>query len=348
MELIINRDAFIHWNVTFEYSPLFEMICSLHVLFSPEHHRMRLDWATSLKDEMDVELYNGLELFDKISHGWMSVLDFLDLYPELNDHSVVKSLTEFEEIDVDIFTEILFENKLEPVDIKKIRVLNKIHLENLDSESRMYLLNMEMYKKRLFILLNRYYSEHFKYIQEETQPYLIRALEAHKSLSEMMPFLDYIRLLHPRIEVGENIVHFHKYKRFDMPFKDIKIVRIRISSFIDPHLLVGLNEGKMQLTIRAKIKKVENDVHDDLFNTLKALADKTRLRILKHLFRHPCSTQELAIQLEMSEAAVSKHLKKMMGAGLLSKIRHGNYVLYYLDRIEIDRLPMNMYQYLDE
>ncbi len=119
----------------------------------------------------------------------------------------------------------------------------------------MYLLDMEMYKKRLFMFLNRYYLEHFKCIQEETQPYLIRALEAHKSLSDMMPFLDYIRLLHPRIEVGEDVVHFHKYKRFDMPFKDIKTVRIRISSFIDPHLLVGLDEGMMLLTIRAKIKK---------------------------------------------------------------------------------------------
>lgn len=112
MELIINRDAFLHWNVTFEYSPLFEMISSLHVLFSPEHHRMRLDWAKKLKDEMDEDLYNGLELFDKISHGWMSVFDFLDLYPELNDHNVAKSLDAFEKINVDVFTEILFEKRL--------------------------------------------------------------------------------------------------------------------------------------------------------------------------------------------------------------------------------------------
>ena len=346
--MIINREAFLHWKVTFEYSPLFEMICSLHVLYNPEHHRMRLDWAKDLRGTIDDDLYEGLKFFDAISKGWMSVLDFLDLYPELNDYDVSKALCEFEKIDVDLFTEILFERELDPLDIKKIRVLEKIHIDNLDAESMEYLLNMKKYKKRLFVLLHRYYNDHFKSIQEETQAYLIRALEAHKSLSEMMPFLDYIRLLHPRIEVGEDVVHFHKFKRFDIPFSDVKIVRIRISSFIDPHLLIGISEGKMLLTIRAKIKKVENDVHEDLFNTLKALADRTRLRILKHLFRHPCSTQELAIQLEMSEAAVSKHLKKMTGAGLLSKIRHGNYVLYYLDRIEIDRLPMNMYQYLDE
>ena len=346
--MLINRDAFMHWNVSFEYAPLFEMLCSLHVLFNPEHHRMRLEWAMELKKNIDQDLYEGLRFFDTLSNGWMSVLDFLDLDPALNDHDMMKALDLFEEVEVDLFTEILFEKRLSPIDIKKIRVLEKIHVENIDVESTTFLLDMVNQKKRLFELLRRYYNNHFKAIQENTQPYLMRALEAHKSLSEMMPFLDYIRLLHPRIEVTEDTVRFHKYKRFDMSFSEIKVVRIRISSFIDPHLLIGLEKGRMLLTIRAKIRKVENDVHEDLFNTLKALADKTRLRILKYLFRHPCSTQELAVQLEMSEAAVSKHLKKMTTAGLLSKIRHGNYVLYYLDRLEIDRLPMNMYQYLDE
>jgi len=337
-----------HWKVTFEYAPMFEMLCSLHVLFNPEHHRMRLDWANQLKEEMDDCLYNDLLFYDQLSHGWMSVFDYLDIYPELGNHNMLEALDFFESIELDTFTEILFEKRLKPVDIKKIRVLGKVHIPDLSAESNQFLLNMQVHKDNFFRLLRKYYIMHFKNVQDQTQPYLIRALEAHKSLSEMMPFLDYIRLLHPRIEVGEDVVHFHKFKRFDLHFDAIQVVRIRISSFIDPHLLVGLEDGNMLLTIRAKIKKVENDVHEDLYNTLKALADKTRLRILKHLFRHPCSTQELAIQLEMSEAAVSKHLKKMLKAGLLSKIRHGNYVLYYLDRIEIDRLPMNMYQYLDE
>ncbi len=346
--MIINRDAFMHWSVTFEYAPLFEMLCSLHVLYNPEHHQMRLEWAHLMNAEIDEDLYEGLKFFDKVSKGWMTVLDFLDAYPELNDIDVMKALDLFEKIDIDAFTEILFEGKLSRTDIKKIRVLEKVHIEDLDHESMTYLLEMKKHKSKFFKLLRKYHQDHFNLIQDNTQAYLVRALEAHKSLSDMMPFLDYIRLLHPRIEVTEDKVCFHKFKRFDVPFESIKVVRIRISSFIDPHLLIGLKDDKMQLTIRAKIRKVDNDVHEDLFNTLKALADKTRLRILKFLFRHPCSTQELAVQLEMSEAAVSKHLKKMTSAGLLSKIRHGNYVLYYLDRLEIDRLPMNMYQYLDE
>jgi len=346
--MLMNREAFMHWNVTFEYAPLFELLCSLHVLYNPEHHRMRLEWALEMKESMDPNLYSGLKVFDTISKGWMSILDFLDMDQELGGHDVEKALDLFDVMDVDFFTEVLLEKRLSPLDIKKIRVLEKIHMDDFDLETQAFLLDMVNQKKELIRLLRAYYRNHFKDIQESTQPYLVRALEAHKSLSEMMPFLDYIRLLHPRIEVSEEAIHFHKYKRFDMSFEDVRIVRIRISSFIDPHLLIGLDEGRVLLTIRAKIQKVENDVHEDLFNILKALADKTRLRILKHLFRHPCSTQELAIQLEMSEAAVSKHLKKMLSARLLSKIRHGNYVLYYLDRLEIDRLPMNMYQYLDE
>ena len=58
---------------------------------------------------------------------------------------------------------------------------------------------------------------------------------------------------------------------------------------------------------------------DPLSSTLFALADPTRRGILALLARGDASVKELAEPYDMSLAAVSKHLKVLEGAGLISR-----------------------------
>jgi DNA-binding transcriptional ArsR family regulator len=58
---------------------------------------------------------------------------------------------------------------------------------------------------------------------------------------------------------------------------------------------------------------------DRLSITLSALADPTRRGILARLSRGQATVNELAEPYEMSLAAVSKHLKVLEGAGLISR-----------------------------
>lgn len=60
---------------------------------------------------------------------------------------------------------------------------------------------------------------------------------------------------------------------------------------------------------------------DPLSTTLFALADPTRRGILARLATGDASVSELARPYEMSLAAVSKHLKVLEGAGLISRGR---------------------------
>ena len=54
----------------------------------------------------------------------------------------------------------------------------------------------------------------------------------------------------------------------------------------------------------------------------KALADENRLLLLRLLLRRNCCVRALARQLDISEAAVSQHLKVLREAGLISaKVR---------------------------
>ncbi len=68
---------------------------------------------------------------------------------------------------------------------------------------------------------------------------------------------------------------------------------------------------------------------------LRALGDETRLQITRLVAEEPRSTKELAALLNLSESAVSRHLKTLATAGVVDSERDGYFVLYRLvpDRI---------------
>ena len=64
---------------------------------------------------------------------------------------------------------------------------------------------------------------------------------------------------------------------------------------------------------------------DQLSTTLAALADPTRRAILARLARGEASVNELAEPFDMTLAAVSKHIKVLEGAGLVSRGKQAQY-----------------------
>lgn len=64
---------------------------------------------------------------------------------------------------------------------------------------------------------------------------------------------------------------------------------------------------------------------DPLSATLAALADPTRRAILARLSQGEASVNEIAAPFEMTLAAVSKHIKVLENAGLVSRGRHAQY-----------------------
>jgi DNA-binding transcriptional ArsR family regulator len=64
---------------------------------------------------------------------------------------------------------------------------------------------------------------------------------------------------------------------------------------------------------------------DNLSSTLFALADPTRRGLLARLANSDATVSELAEPYEMSLAAVSKHLKVLEDAGLITRSRHAQW-----------------------
>ncbi len=65
-----------------------------------------------------------------------------------------------------------------------------------------------------------------------------------------------------------------------------------------------------------------------MLDTLKALADPTRLRLVAILLRIECTVQELTSILQVGQSKVSWHLKILADAGILSVKRQGTWSYY--------------------
>jgi DNA-binding transcriptional ArsR family regulator len=70
---------------------------------------------------------------------------------------------------------------------------------------------------------------------------------------------------------------------------------------------------------------------DQLSRTFAALADPTRRAILTHLSRGAATVGELAAPFDMTFAAVSKHLRVLESAGLVTRGREAQYRPAQLD-----------------
>ena len=78
-----------------------------------------------------------------------------------------------------------------------------------------------------------------------------------------------------------------------------------------------------------------NDIDELQASLLRSLASAHRLRILHLLGERPCEVNEIARELEMSQAAASQHLGAMRAAGLVEAVRDGRSVSYQLSDPQI-------------
>ncbi len=77
--------------------------------------------------------------------------------------------------------------------------------------------------------------------------------------------------------------------------------------------------------------------HDEALRTLTALADGTRLRILRELLDKDSYVEELSTRFGLAPSTTSAHLRKLEQAGLVSKDRQQYYHVYRAQRAALDR-----------
>jgi ArsR family transcriptional regulator, arsenate/arsenite/antimonite-responsive transcriptional repressor len=71
---------------------------------------------------------------------------------------------------------------------------------------------------------------------------------------------------------------------------------------------------------------------EKMLEGIKAIADENRLKIIRLLLNKDYCVRALAKKLEISESAVSQHLKTLREAGLVIGVKKGYFVHYKVER----------------
>ncbi|WP_088013960.1 ArsR/SmtB family transcription factor [Gottfriedia acidiceleris] len=78
---------------------------------------------------------------------------------------------------------------------------------------------------------------------------------------------------------------------------------------------------------------------EDVSDLLKLLSDKTRLTMVAILDQQECCVCEFTETFDMSQPAISQHLRKLKVGGILNETKKGQWVYYSLNK-ESDFYPM--------
>ncbi|MEK5255104.1 metalloregulator ArsR/SmtB family transcription factor [Paenibacillus sp. FSL F4-0125] len=330
-------------------SPFHELLCSLHVLYQPEHHPKRLQWALSLKKTMPIALQENILSLGELSDGWIAFLDLPDQTgAPISCNQGITMLCKLPDAE---FVYLIMNQKVTLSTI--VEALCGSASSNsgalINEPMQILIENLGSVRKLLIETLITYEQDFFRQEWDYIQPWM-NTSAAHFQDSASRTPEKALRTLHPRLSAENGTLTAQKAHTYYFPYETLQQVFVFPSSFIFPHLLIGWNENTLFLPLAVDIPgQVYNDgPPSDLLRQLKALSDDTRMRILKILWKGPHCTKQLAPVLGITEAAVSKQLKQLTEAGFTKSERKGNYLFYSVHKESFDSLIVLQRQYLEQ
>jgi DNA-binding transcriptional ArsR family regulator len=124
------------------------------------------------------------------------------------------------------------------------------------------------------------------------------------------------------------------------------------SAFVWPHLRVNCDPPwptAIVYTAPAVAHGAEPQIPPaELLELLRAVGDDTRLRVLKLVAERPRTTQELGPLVGLSNAGLSKCLRRLANTGLLTTRREGYYVVYTLAPARLEALAAAVMRFLGD
>ncbi|MFC7370268.1 metalloregulator ArsR/SmtB family transcription factor [Fictibacillus iocasae] len=333
----MNLNKWLQKSVKVTYSPFRELICSLHVLSYPDHHTARLDWSRNMLQAMSPRLKEQLQRWGENSNQWFYLLDYVDVV-QLEESFVEEAIDQLRYVNTDDFRNCMLGAKIEDP------------LETLTDLEQSIMTDAERLQKELSDLLFEYHQHHFSRELYRIEPWLIKA--KHELLADMEAgSLSALQSIHPRFELNEKELVFYKSQTWRFPYSELNSITIYPSTFIAPHLLVGIDSPDIAVYQHVDIPGIVEQtlgVPEDLLRMTKALADKNRLQLLQMLLYHPYCTQQLEDITGLAKATISKHLKILSEARFVYTERRGHYVFYHINKHQIEMIKVDLDQFFDQ
>ncbi len=308
-------------KLNFAYSPFIELAFSLNVLYSPGRRGALLPWVMRFKEKTSGTTQDRLTEFGGRLDGWMALVGFALKAADIREHAVDTVLARLA--------------RLSPAEVEAWFGLTPEEGAELVERLRHYWRNC--------------FHEEFYWIE----PLLVRSINEQAAQLQQSDALVFLQGLYPEFRLAYEdgslaIGHGGGESRFDVERLDEII--LFPSLFVGPQTLIEEQERALLLSyaVAPGVYQPKSGLEppEQLSRLLKTLADETRLKIVKLLTTRPWCTQDLAVELELSEPTVSRHLKLLREAELIDHAKRGNFIYYSLRLERIAEMHMKLLDFL--
>ena len=350
-------------HVAFAYSPLLECVLSLHVLVEPKHHALHHSWVRRMRN-LDAGIKRRIDTFRFIYETHL---------PDMLGPSPFGSPMTFEEelervcshpphLLVEEFGRPLFdhggrhgERVFDDPHVRQT-MLGRASATGQSSRRAAELLLDDplQFAHEFADFLVAYWQSVFA--AEWRQVDLVLAdstADSDRRLARLGIWAVLGRLpTHYRPDPGRHILEIdlpHEHSVFVSADNPLVLTP---SVFAWPHVFVNCDPPWPTSLVYPAPSLARDAVAQippsELTLILRALADDTRLRVLKLIAEQPRTTQELAPLVGLSMSGVSKAIQKLAEAGLISSRREGYYVVYHLSPGRVTALAAAIAQFLEQ
>jgi DNA-binding transcriptional ArsR family regulator len=334
-------------------APLAEAVLSLHVLLHPKEHPLQHPWIREMRTlsaGLKREIRSFGFLYSDITADFM-LPERADAPQTFDEALAAFAAMPPERARYELTRPAFFymEESGGPESLERDDVLERIHERVGDPELVQQLLDdPAVAQSRVVDMLAQYWEQSFAEEWERLEPILEEEVE-RASGHDPIELLGEVRAEH-MVDVEKRLIVRRSMHHHEVAVEPANPLRLIPSVYVWPHVRVNC-DAPWPLAVLYPPATMRNGLRgtrppEPLVQTLRAAADPTRLRILQLVGEQPRSTEELAPLVGLSESGLSKHLRALTDAGLLTTKRQGWYVLYHLDRERLALLGDELVTYV--
>jgi len=342
-------------HIAFAVSPLAECVLSLHVLLGPKHHALHHDWVRRMRG-LDPGLRREIETLGFV-YRWtlpdLGVPTAAGVHQSFEEELAALRALPPELARAGLGRPILDHGGEGDRAFERPGVRDALRARAGEPAVLLYD-DPSAFAKRFGSMLERYWEDAFAAEWGRIEPLLARSIVESGHVLAAAGIWPVLGRLPARCRADPD----RRELLVDVPHEHIVEVGaenplvLSPSVFVWPHLLVNCDPPWPLAVVYAApdlAREAEPRIPPaELLRVLRAVADDTRLRILRLVSERPRTTQELGPLVGLSRAGLSKSLLRLAEAGLVVPRREGYYVVYSLAPDRLDALGEALRRFLGD
>jgi DNA-binding transcriptional ArsR family regulator len=346
-------------HVAFGYSVLYELMLSLHVLNAYKRHPLHITWALNTLKQIPEDLRAEKRFFSMILS---QIINMLWQPEKVLEPSFEREFKDLQDRPIENFTLSIIARLFHGQSPTGKRIMSEFPtLEDFRNSITMQdnarqwmatyfpdsvsiidalLSDAVGLQARFMRMLEQYWALIFRDEWATLEPLFQAEIKRRGQLLYHDGTLSAIEHLNPkmRLDVEQSSVTFISVDEGEtIHFTPNDKLNLQPSYFLYPSMIFYIttadNDEDLALSITYPIPEIQMAARspvpsETLLNILRGISDRTRLQILQLVTTKPRSTSEIAQILNLSDAAVSKHLKQLHQSGWVTSERSSYYVLY--------------------